>query len=119
MKKQIRSGVFETNSSSVHSLTLTDGDTFSKWESGEYFYDWNNDKIVSKEEAIKRINKLYNCPEGWWNNDDVARNILREKCFLTRDEYDNHVKYYEYFEECYQMPSGEIAIAFGYTGFDG
>ena len=35
MKRQIRFGVFETNSSSEHSIALINLDTFRKWKSGE------------------------------------------------------------------------------------
>jgi hypothetical protein len=35
----IRKGVFETNSSSTHSLTMTSGDIFELWEQGKYLFD--------------------------------------------------------------------------------
>ena len=35
MKKQIRIGVFESNSSSTHSLTIVSEDEFKKWKNGE------------------------------------------------------------------------------------
>lgn len=37
MKKQIRRYVFETNSSSVHSLTMCSGEEFKKWKNGEVY----------------------------------------------------------------------------------
>ena len=33
--KSIRANTFETNSSSVHSLTLVSASTYKKWETGE------------------------------------------------------------------------------------
>lgn len=33
MKMQIRQGVFETNSSSVHSLTMCSSEEYKKWSS--------------------------------------------------------------------------------------
>ena len=43
MKRQIRRGVFETNSSSVHSLTMCSGEEYKKWENGEILYwKWGN-----------------------------------------------------------------------------
>lgn len=121
MKKQIRSGVFETNSSSVHNLTVTDGDTFAKWERGEFLYDWDTDKLVSKEEVVEQIkNSGYEYPEEWWKDVDKAKEIFEHNYYLTWDGYDKYIELrnYGYFEEHYQMPSGEIAIAFGYTGYD-
>lgn len=35
MKRQIRYGVFETNSSSVHSLTMCSEEEFEAWKRGE------------------------------------------------------------------------------------
>ena len=55
MKKQIRRGVFETNSSSVHSLTMCSSDEYEKWEIGELLYWEDEDKFVSREEAIKEL----------------------------------------------------------------
>ena len=55
MKKQIRRGVFETNSSSVHSLTMCSSDEYEKWENGELLYWEDKDKFVSREEVIKEL----------------------------------------------------------------
>lgn len=38
MKKQIRIGVFETNSSSTHSLVICSKEQYEKWEKGELVY---------------------------------------------------------------------------------
>lgn len=35
MKRQIRRGVFETNSSSTHSLTMCSEEEFEQWKNGE------------------------------------------------------------------------------------
>ena len=35
---QIRKNVFETNSSSTHSLVMAVKSEFDKWEAGEYYY---------------------------------------------------------------------------------
>lgn len=46
MKQQIRIGVFETNSSSEHSLAVMNLDKFRKWKNGELV-----GRVVSKQEA--------------------------------------------------------------------
>lgn len=38
MKYSVRSHIFETNSSSVHSLTMCTEEEFNKWKSGDLFY---------------------------------------------------------------------------------
>ena len=56
MHYQIRRGLFETNSSSVHSLTLCSGSEYERWVVGELFYEpWSKgfiepEKILNSEE---------------------------------------------------------------------
>lgn len=38
MKRVIRRGVFETNSSSTHSITMVSSEDYNKWQNGELFY---------------------------------------------------------------------------------
>jgi len=67
MKKQVRRGVFETNSSATHSLTLYKKEEWEKIKNGEGVIDesWfpgKNEKFKTKEEydelLSKRIDKL-------------------------------------------------------------
>ena len=55
--KQIRRGVFETNSSSVHSLTMCSGEEYKKWSDGEVLYWGERDKFGTKEEIIDAVNQ--------------------------------------------------------------
>ena len=57
MKKQIRRGVFETNSSSVHSLTMCSFDEFDKWVRGEVMFDTYNHKLVDIKPEITEQDK--------------------------------------------------------------
>ena len=48
MKRQIRRGVFETNSSSTHSLTMCSEEEFEAWKRGEVlFQKWGSENFVS------------------------------------------------------------------------
>lgn len=53
MKIKVRRGVFETNSSSVHSLAMCTDDDYYKWKRGEILYDKWESKLVTLEEAKK------------------------------------------------------------------
>ena len=44
---QIRQNIFETNSSSVHTMTITDNDTYERWINGE----------ITSDEVRKEVNK--------------------------------------------------------------
>lgn len=39
MKRQIRFGVYETNSSSTHSLTMCSEEEFKQWKNGELLFN--------------------------------------------------------------------------------
>ena len=49
---QIRQGLFETNSSSTHSLTMCTVSDFDKWKSGELIFDYYEDKLIPVTKEI-------------------------------------------------------------------
>ena len=50
MKKQIRHSVFETNSSSTHSLTICSKEKFEAWKRGDVLFDqWSEEFIKTVE----------------------------------------------------------------------
>lgn len=137
MKKQIRNGVFETNSSSVHSITLCTDTEYDKWKKGELVYDYWNDKLIPAIEltdeekcACRDIYERQATPyhmnwdeltdlvkESWYRScgSQVRGNDENVKSF---DEYWRMAEDYETFESSYTLPSGEKVIAFGYYGAD-
>ena len=93
MKIQVRRGVFETNSSSVHTITICTEDEYQKWREGDYIYNrWDRTLVPYTEETNGR------------------RFMTYEQFFDTE---------FETFESNYTTPSGEKIIAFGYYGYDG
>ena len=102
MKRQIRRGVFETNSSSVHSLTMCMKSDFDKWEKGEFVFDRWKDKLVPITDEIK---ESIEAGDG---------------DYLTYDQF-NDWDYFEYetFEDNLTTPNGEEVVVFGYYGYDG
>ena len=55
MNRQIRRGVFETNSSSVHSITMCSDDEYKEWENGDAYMQRYGSKIQTREEIIKEF----------------------------------------------------------------
>ena len=54
MKIQIRRNVFETNSSSVHSMTMCSDDEYKKWENGELlFHRWYDELVDANDSKAK------------------------------------------------------------------
>ena len=118
MKKQIRFGVFETNSSSTHSLTMCSKEDYKKWENGEVLLNensrWNKlSQWVTKEEAIQHLKE-----KGYCSEDDDLEDQLGDNEFYTCDKYFNN-EYLESFEDTYVTKNGEEIVAFGMFGYDG
>lgn len=102
MKIQIRSNVFETNSSSTHSIAICTEDDYKAFKEGEKLIDRNS-------------LKLYNSVEEGMAQDEWAE----EEDFMTYEEFEEYVsEYYEEFEEKFTTPNGEKVVAFGYYGYD-
>ena len=93
MKKNIRFNVFETNSSSVHSLCICTEEEFDAWKKGELYYDYWNDKFTKNS-----VNK--------WNEDNQTYEGFFEESWL------------ETYEEHFTTPSGDKMVAFGRYGRD-
>lgn len=137
---QIRSGVFETNSSSTHSLTMCTQEEFDKWVKGELVFDsWNDcfaEPISLSEEDKENAKEKYNYKKGsYWkeweqlSEDEIeswyakyANEYLRSK-----KAYDGLKTYAEWhndydlnkFTYHYTSPSGDEIVAFGKYGYDG
>lgn len=134
MKEQIRMGVFETNSSSVHSLTMCTEAEYEAWKRGELLYRRWERKFVKTpkltDEDKKGAQTLYeDSQEKYWKDwEQLTDSEKNEWYILYCDRYDNSNNYtydrfwsendYETFEESFNTPGGEKIIAFGYYGYN-
>ena len=105
---QVRRNVFETNSSSTHSITICTEDEYEMWKRGEVYWSRYSKEFVSKEEVEKEFNK---------SRHDDFNDYLYEEGLYTFDRYDDIEM--ETYEEHYQTKSGDKIIVFGYYGYDG
>ena len=94
---QVRQGVFETNSSSTHTLTICSKDDFDKWKHGEVFWldnDWHrldkNKNFVTPEE-LKELAEKYNeeQQERIDAGDKFAKVLDIDKVLNERPDYDS------------------------------
>ena len=122
MKKQIRRGVFETNSSSTHSLTMMMKSDYERWQREELYlyngsgwaWDFNKpvtNRLYTRDEAVE-FAKNYKYYRGYEIDDEY----LRELDFISFD--DEGSEYLEGFYEEFTTPSGETIVAFGEYGYD-
>lgn len=94
MKKvQIRQGVFETNSSSTHSITIVTEKEWDRFVNGELVLDYRELVEVTDE------NK---------NDED----------FETYEDFSNN-EYLEHYITYFTTPSGDKMVAFGKYGYNG
>lgn len=95
MKRQVRLGVWETNSSSTHSLMIVPKKELERWKNGELLFDSWEDKLVEASSV--------NLVED------------EENQFQTYDEWLED-EYLETFVKHYQSESGDEIVAFGKYG---
>ncbi len=131
MKRQIRKGVFETNSSSTHSLTICSKTDYDRWYEGETYlfkgsgwgYREDMKPVESNFYTLKECIEFLKSSEFPpavdfnWDNKEEVDSYLRDYQFYSYDNYNDD--YFEEFEESYTCKSGEEIIAFGYYGYDG
>jgi hypothetical protein len=110
MKRQIRFGVFETNSSSMHSLVMMTKEDFEKFKSGEMV--WYEDQVSTKENLVQKLKE-----KSWYKNksDEEILEMINED---ARD-YDNYNDDKETFYSEFVTKSGETIVSLGYYGYDG
>lgn len=97
--KQVRRGVFETNSSSTHSITICTEDEYEKFKRGELMYDrWNEELVLKSSTLVKGENKQYCTYENLG---------------------DNGWSYLDVYSHRFTTPSGDKMVAFGTYGRDG
>lgn len=123
MKREVRRGVFETNSSSVHSLTMCSREEYKKWENGEVLYWEEENKFGTKEEIIEEMKKM-KWHDGTpryekvnWENEDTVDDIFSDEGIKTCEKYFEN-DWYETYEEVYTTQNGEEVVAFGYYRHD-
>lgn len=128
MKISIRRNVFETNSSSVHSLTMADQSTMDKWKNKEVIYDRYSRKFIpiSKVEEMDEYLKALDMVDGkidatsWEENLADATINDFEDSYITYQMFidDNWATEFEKFHQTYKTPAGETIHAFGYYGYN-
>lgn len=140
---QVRQGVFETNSSSTHSLNICTQEEFDAWIAkdsdicfvGEAWGDFDPSKFneanfVTKQEVLNRAieaNKEHEDKE-YYKTYDIEHffdkpedewysesEAERENVYLAEDYESDTLEYYE---RKFTTPSGDKMVAFGMYGQD-
>lgn len=121
--KQVRHGVFETNSSSTHSLTMMMKSDYERWQNKNLYlytgYGWGwdfnkpvNNHLYTRDEVVA-FAKSYKYYE---DGEELDNKTLKYMDFISWDYEGN--EYLESFYEEFTTPSGETIVAFGEYGND-
>ena len=142
---KIRYGVFETNSSSVHSLILCSDEEYKAFERHQLYYNRWEDHFMTREEVHEKIVELYKKNKRWFEEaweeflseedmDEMPTSIeafdalpLSQQESFINIACQGEIKtldgileneYLETFNETYVTKSGEVVHAFGNYGND-
>lgn len=123
----IRRGCFETNSSSVHSLSMCMKSEYDEWDSGKFYFNTNarwddSPKFMTKEEVVQYLKErspyaYSEIIEGNCNENEITE-IMRDCGFYTSDDFYDNCDMETFYKE-FTTPAGEDVVAFGYYGYDG
>lgn len=94
---QVRQGVFETNSSSTHTLTICSKDDYDKWKRGDVFWlnnSWHKlytDKDFVTPEELEELAEKYNEEQQEYIDagDKFAKVLDIDKVLNERPDYDS------------------------------
>ena len=111
MKIQVRRNIFETNSSSVHSMTMCSDSDYEKWKSGEYVYSVDSSELIPiTNENYQKWNQL--------SDDEKERRYCTYDYLTYKQFFTDYCIEYETFSDSFNTNNGEIVHAFGYYGHD-
>lgn len=131
---QVRRNVFETNSSSTHSITMCMEEDYDKWnDGGLYFYsssyrfdESTRNRFFTYEEMIDFLKNNLDCEDyrlkaisdaKECGNISEFEHLIHFYEFYTYNSYEYYHDY-EHYEETFTTPSGDKVVSFGYFGWD-
>lgn len=142
--KIVRCSIFETNSSSTHTLTICTKEEYDAWVRGEKVLNRSTNQIVDKpsyddiylrslyfnshashlSNGFVYDNVYYETLEDLINSDiEVAQEDLdaykRDYSLYSYHDYMDTASGMEYSVVDYVSPSGDELVGFGYGGYDG
>lgn len=127
----IRYNIFETNSSSVHTLTLCREEDYDKWNNGEYLLrndDYNPDEDLPQFIPKDRLKEFdpkapYTLKRGSYYEplffDKDGKEVLYYDIpYLTPEQYESYYDNLYSYEEKATI-DGINVVAFGHHGYEG
>ena len=116
--KTIRVGVFETNSSSTHTMVLVGKEDWEKFKEGILLYDKDGGKFVETKTVVpeEMFDELRNALVEDWDEMEGADDV--EDRYATHSEMECGFDRYETDEKEFTTKSGDTVVAFSWYGYD-
>lgn len=115
---QARFGVFETNSSSTHSMIICTEEEYQKLKDNELYLDEWSDKVITRDDALMRASK-----DSGYTTEELEK-MDSERLSEILHEFSEIVSLYdwrEYLDHDYNhftTPSGDQMVAICAYGHD-
>lgn len=114
MKTQIRKSVFETNSSSTHTLTVVDTKDWNDFKEGRLLYDSYEGYFLTREDLKSKWEKCcqeYSYSDFEQESEEAMNEWRHDECIYTWDEY---LEMYEVLEEEIEEVNKTAVSIYGY-----
>lgn len=121
-KTTIRPNIFETNSSSSHSLTVTSIDEFNEWQQGMVYFNEYDQAFVAAAPINEEIENTYKIeyPNKEYDFAFYKQEWMEESACYSIEGWNEFIlrNWHSGFNHTYTSKAGETIIAFGYYGRD-
>ena len=117
---KIRHGVFETNSSSVHSMIMVSEEEYDNLKSGQFYvnrYGDNKKVVVPRDEILEELKEEASRDISTMDEDELE-DLIVDYGYMSFDKYYEDNNEYETFFKIYTTKSGEKVYAIGYYGYE-
>lgn len=124
MKTIVRKGVFETNSSSTHTMIMCTGEEYQKFEDGEMLIYWMDEELFSYDDIVDLIADDYYKDKFSESGIDITdKRAVVKWAAANIDDLQDADDFYddtclETFSQSFTTESGEKVVAFGKYGYD-
>lgn len=124
MKTIVRKGVFETNSSSTHTMIMCTDEEYQKFEDGEMLIYWMDEELFSYDDIVDLIADDYYKDKFSESGIDITdKRAVVKWAAANIDDLQDADDFYddtclETFSQSFTTESGEKVVAFGKYGYD-
>ena len=111
----IRQGVFETNSSSTHSICILSQEDFDNWKNNQFYFNESSKKLLTYDE-VKEFLQSRNLQINFDDAEEIDEAAQDHEIYTYEQYFENNKYELVTFNEKFVTKGGESVIAFGQYG---